>query len=89
MNLGETIKELREKVGISPPELAVKCGISPTHMYDVEDGKRNPSEKLLRKLANHLNTDLEPLLNSLRARKEIIRKVRRNPEEFQAFLEEK
>lgn len=86
MNLGETIKTLREEIGIKPPELAGKCGVSPQHVYDIEASKRNPSEKLLRRMAEHLNSDLEPLLDLMKRRKELIRRVRSNPEEFEALI---
>lgn len=90
MNLGETIKELREQIGILPPELARRCHVSPTTIYDIEAGKRGVSERLLRILAQNLNADLEPLLDSLKRRKELIRQVRSNPEKFEAvMLEEK
>lgn len=90
MNLGETIKSLREEANISPPVLAGKCGCSPQHVYDIEDSKRNPSEQLLRKIAETLGADLEPLLDLRRRKKELIKRVRSNPEEFDGIvLEEK
>lgn len=87
MNLGETIKTLREEIDLTPSELAAKCKVSSTHIADIERGKRNPSENLLQRIALHLNTDVEPLLDSMRRRKEIIRKVRDNPEQFVNVLE--
>lgn len=88
MNLGETIKTLREDIGFSQTELAGKCQVSPTHVYDIESGKRNPSENLLRRMAQHLNADLEPLLELVKRRKQIVRMARNNPEKFERVLEE-
>lgn len=86
MNLGETIKSLREEIGILPPELARRCKVSSTTIYDIEAGKRGVSEKLLRLLAMHLNADLDPLLDSLKRRKELIKQVRSHPEKFEAMI---
>lgn len=90
MNLGETIKSLREGIGILPPELARRCKVSPTTIYDIEDGKRGVSERLLLIIAKELDTDPIPLLESLKRRKELIKQVRSNPEKFESIvLEEK
>jgi transcriptional regulator with XRE-family HTH domain len=89
MNLGETIKSLRQEIGWNPTELARKCKVSPTTIYDIEDGSRNPSERLLRIIAAHLNADAKPLIELIRKKKELIKRVRSNPEEFEAMLEEK
>lgn len=88
MNLGETIKSLREEMKILPPELARRCKVSSTTIYDIEAGKRNASERLIRILAEQLNADLEPLLDLMKRRKELIRQVRSNPEKFAVLMVE-
>ena len=60
---GEQIRELREGKDISLRELAKKLGLSPAFLSDVELGRRYPSKKVLRQLANELGVKAEELEN--------------------------
>lgn len=61
--LGKRIRELRDKQDISLREFARKLGdISPAHVSDIENGRRNPSEDLLHKMASVLCVPYEDLL---------------------------
>ncbi len=63
ITLGQKIKELREKLDLSLRELATRLdnGASATHLSDIEQGNRFPSEELLAKLAKALGTSVEDL----------------------------
>jgi transcriptional regulator with XRE-family HTH domain len=60
--LGERIRELRDKQDMALRELARKLGdVSPAHVSDIENNRRNPSEDLLRKMAHVLGVPFEEL----------------------------
>ena len=46
-----TLKELREKRNLEPSYVADSCDISLSYLYMLENGDRNPSDKLKFKLA--------------------------------------
>lgn len=48
------LKELRLKMGLSQPKLAVTAGIHPTTIYKIEVGKSTPSHFTRVKLAKAL-----------------------------------
>lgn len=54
MNIGETIKELRKKKGISQTELAALCNITQTSLSQIEVGKKSPHESTLTKISKVL-----------------------------------
>ena len=59
--LGEVIQEARgERFKLR--ELARLLEISPTHLSDIENNRRAPSEDLLVELAKHLEIDVDKLL---------------------------
>ena len=60
--LGRTIRDTRVKQGLSLRELAKRLQISPTHLSDVENDRRDPSEELLRALASNLELDFDHLM---------------------------
>ncbi len=62
--LGQRIKELRDKLDVSLRELAQRMNsgsVSATHLSDIEQGHRYPSDELLEKLAKALATTVEDL----------------------------
>jgi transcriptional regulator with XRE-family HTH domain len=61
MPLGERIRELREERDISLRELAKKLGCSAPFWSDVELGRRNPSEAMLKDVARLLKVSFEEL----------------------------
>lgn len=46
-----TLKELRERKQINPKQVAEKLNISITYLYLLENGRRNPSDKLKIRMA--------------------------------------
>lgn len=55
-DIGNRIKEIRSKKGISQEKLALKAELDRTYVAGVENGKRNPSIKSLEKIINALDT---------------------------------
>ena len=56
-DIGNRIKEIRSKKGISQEKLALKAELDRTYVAGVENGKRNPSIKSLEKIINALDTN--------------------------------
>ena len=61
MPLGERIRELREERDLSLRELAKKLDCSAAFLSDIELGRRFPSEKNLKDLAQILNVPFDEL----------------------------
>ncbi len=59
--LGDKIKDLRNKLGISMRELARRTGISAPFMSDIELGRRYPSDEVFALLAKQLKIPVEEL----------------------------
>ena len=51
------IRERREQLGISQKELAEKCGITQSHLCDIEQGRNKPSLPVAVKIAQVLDVD--------------------------------
>ena len=61
-NVGERIKKLRRKAGLSQHELALKSRVDLTSISEIESGLRNPSLKTLHKIALALKVPMHELL---------------------------
>ena len=55
MNLGKEIRMRRVQNDMTVTELAAKLGVTMQYISGIEHNKRNPSMKLLRKMAKELN----------------------------------
>lgn len=62
MHIGEKIKKIREKRGLTQTELARRCGVPHATIWNIENGKRNPGFKVLPKIAEVLNVSIDELL---------------------------
>ena len=59
---GEFVREKRDALDISLREFARKLGdISPAHISDIENGRRYPSDELLRKMSQVLGVSIAEL----------------------------
>ncbi len=58
--VGQRLKRLREKQALSQRDLA-RPGVSSAYVSRIEDGSRQPSVKVLRKLADALGVSVEYL----------------------------
>lgn len=61
--VGQRIKELRTKQGLSQEEFAFKCGLDRTYITSLERGKRNISLENLEKIASAFNMTLSEFFN--------------------------
>ncbi len=63
--LGERIKETRNKIGISQEKFALSIGMDRTYFASVEAGKRNISICNIKKIADGLGVSLSELFAGL------------------------
>lgn len=60
------LRALREKAGLTVARASREAGISAPYLYQIEDGRRNPSAKVLVRLAKAYHVRVDELL--IRAR---------------------
>ncbi|MCK5170969.1 MAG: helix-turn-helix transcriptional regulator [Bacteroidales bacterium] len=58
LELGESIKERRNTLRITQPNLAEMAGISVNTLYKIERGQANPTIKVLNKIADVLGMEI-------------------------------
>jgi len=58
---GQVLKQARQSLGLSQQTLAQKLGVRASHVGYLEQGRRRPSLKLLKSLADTLGVDKERL----------------------------
>lgn len=63
--LGERIKELRKKTGLSQEKFALKIDMDRTYFATVELGKRNISLQNIEKIAKGLNIIISELFDGI------------------------
>lgn len=56
--IGKQIKERRDTLGITQPDLAEMAGISVNTLYKIETGQANPTVKILNKITGILGMEL-------------------------------
>jgi transcriptional regulator with XRE-family HTH domain len=61
--LGERIKALREKKGVSQQELASLCDFEKSNMSRIEAGRTNPTVSTLLKISYALNINITVLVD--------------------------
>ena len=64
-NLGNRIKELRKKTGLSQEKFALKIAMDRTYFASVEAGKRNIAIVNIKKIADGLNVTLSELFEGI------------------------
>lgn len=57
-DIGKQIKDRRDTLGITQPDLAEMAGISVNTLYKIETGQGNPTIKVLNKIAEILGMEL-------------------------------
>ena len=62
MTIGEKIKKRREEIGLTQSELARKCILPPTTIWNIENGKRKPGLKSILRIADALGVCLDSLV---------------------------
>ena len=63
---GDRIRSLRLKRRLSQEEFAARCHLDRTYISGIERGRRNPSLRNIRKIANELGVSLGELFKGLR-----------------------
>ncbi|WP_028611900.1 helix-turn-helix domain-containing protein [Paenibacillus harenae] len=61
--IGENIRQLRKKRGLSQEQLALRAEINASYMGQVERGEKNPTIDVLSKIAFALQTPIEQIVN--------------------------
>lgn len=64
-DLGNRIKELRKKTGLSQEKFALKIAMDRTYFASVEAGKRNIAIVNIKKIADGLNVTLSELFEGI------------------------
>ena len=59
----ERIADLRRNLGLSQRQIADKCGVTQQFIQQIESGKKNPSVKVLTKLAEALDSSIDELFD--------------------------
>ena len=60
--LGDAVRELRKRRGMSQEQLAAASGLHPTYLSGVEQGNRNPTWRVLGRLSDALEVRLSDLV---------------------------
>lgn len=71
MQLGESIKKVREAKGLSQKEVAVSCKMDQAHYSRIENGKTDPSFSVVVRIAKSLGVELPELFRAEEIFKEI------------------
>lgn len=61
-NLGEHIKTLRKERGLQQKEVAVEVGIDQSNYSKIENGRREPSVSVLKKLADLFEVSVDYII---------------------------
>lgn len=77
MNLGNTIKNLRQQQGIRQNSLAVSCDISQTYLSQIENNLKEPNISKLKIIAKKLSVPL-PVLFFLSLDEKDVKPEKRN-----------
>ena len=64
--LGKRIVYLRKKKKMSSLDLAIEAGINKNYLNDLENGRRNPTIMILRKISIALDIDIAELFTGIR-----------------------
>lgn len=59
--LGENLRRIRSKAGISQSDVAKSLGVSRGFVSDIENGKRNPTLATIARIAKAINVETEEL----------------------------
>lgn len=60
--IGEVLKRLRKIYGYTALELSASLNISPSYLSEIENGKKQPSLEILKKIANAYGIRLSSLI---------------------------
>ena len=69
LKVGQRIRVLRKKIGLSQEALALKAEVDRTYVTDVENGRRNVSVEILERLIKALDVSFSEFFKSKEFRK--------------------
>lgn len=58
-NVGKNLREFRKETGLSQEQLSNRIGVDRTYVGKIERGKKSPSIKTLKKLADELDIHIK------------------------------
>lgn len=61
----EKLKEFRKSLNLTQAEFATKCELSRTTITELESGRKQPTLKLIEKIASGTNTNINEWLDNL------------------------
>ena len=64
--IGKRIQYLRKQKGVSQLDLALDAGVNRNYLSDLERGERNPTLKVLVRIAEALGVDLSTLVKGVK-----------------------
>jgi transcriptional regulator with XRE-family HTH domain len=73
MNLGNAVKELRKKRGLTQGNFCEEIGITQSYLSQVEKGHKEPSIDVLKKIADALGTPMPVLFWFTLTEEDVIR----------------
>lgn len=62
---GQNVRRMRKAAGISQEELAFQAGLARSYMSDVERGERNPTVKIIGRIAAALKISAAELVEGI------------------------
>ena len=62
MNIGNAIKDLRQKQGLNQNDFAIKCGLSQSYLSSIEKGRKEPTLNILKQIAKTLSIPMPVLV---------------------------
>jgi len=62
MKIGQSVKQVRKKKGISQKDLCKSIGITQSYLSQVENDKKTPSIDVLETISNHFDMPLSIML---------------------------
>lgn len=62
--LGNRLRELRNKTGLSQEKFSFECNLDRTYIASIERGKRNVSIENIEKIANAFNMSVSEFFNT-------------------------
>lgn len=58
---GSAVRAIREAIGVSGQDFAVRAGISPSYLTHIEAGRKQPSPAVARRIADALSVPLDAI----------------------------
>lgn len=71
IEVGKRVRQLREKAGLSQNRLAIKAGIAPSYIPDIEKGKKCPTVQTLDYICFGLGITLAEFFRESEEQKEL------------------